>query len=221
MTDSGTVKSDPVVLAFTAAADWFVALTVAIPSDLWSAEGLGEWTIRDLVGHTGRALSTVAEYASDTRGKPELLDSVAYYRGMALSGPSSVGLHAAVADRGRQAGAELGDRPANTITALRDSIVSLVGTLDLDSLATSRGGTIRMRDYLPTRTFELVIHCLDLERAITAAGVVAVPEVPFGAMADVLRLLVELAVARGSQFIGELMMLLTGRIGVVAGYSVL
>jgi Mycothiol maleylpyruvate isomerase N-terminal domain len=212
---------EPVVDAFVHAADWFVALTSIVPTDAWTANGLGEWTVRDLVGHTGRAMSTVAEYASDVVGEPELPGTVDYYRGMVLSGPTAADLNAAVAERGRHAGAELGSDPVHAVTALRDSVVALLRSVDLDSLATSRGGTIRMRDYLPTRTFELTVHSLDLQRAMQRLGVPGIPSAPSGPMADVLRLLVEIAITRGSDFIGELTMVLTGRSALEADYSVL
>ncbi len=212
---------EPVVDSFVAAADWFVALTSVVPAQAWTANGLGEWTIRDLVGHTGRALSTVTEYATGLVSEPELGETVDYYRGMVLSGPTAVDLNASVAERGRQAGAELGSEPALFVSALRDSVVALVRSVDLGSLATSRGGTIRMRDYLPTRTFELIVHSLDLERALRRIGVSGIPVAPSGALAEVLRLLVEIAIAHGSDFVGELMMSLTGRNGLEPGYSVL
>ena len=212
---------ETVVESFVDAANWFVALTSIVPAEAWTANGLGEWTVRDLVGHTGRALSTVAEYASGVVAAPELPETVDYYRSMALSGPTAVELNAAVAERGRQAGTELGPDPLRFVTALRDSVVALVHSVDLDSLATSRGGTIRMRDYLPTRTFELVVHSLDLEQALQRLAAPGIPSRPFDAIADVLRLLVEIAIVRGSNSVGELTMALTGRNGLERGYSVL
>ena len=39
--------------AFTDAAEWFVD-TAALVGGRWSLPGLGEWDVRDLVGHTSR-----------------------------------------------------------------------------------------------------------------------------------------------------------------------
>ena len=160
------MKELPVVDSFSDAADWFVGLAAAVPAGGWAENGLGDWTIRDLVGHTGRALSTVSEYATDRVETPELATSLDYYRGMALSGAGADDVNAAVAERGRQAGAELGDDPVGALTIMRDTVVALTRTVSPDSLATSRAGTIRMRDYLPTRTLELVVHGLDLQRPL-------------------------------------------------------
>ena len=215
------MKELPVVHSFVDAADWFVGLAAAVPAGAWAGSGLGEWTIRDLVGHTSRALSTVSEYATDRVETPELATPVEYYRGMTLSGPGAADLNAAVAERGRQAGADLGDDPVGAVSTLRDTVVALARTVNPDSLAMSRGGTIRIRDYLPTRTLELVVHGLDLQRALTRLGAVGIPEAPAGALSDVLHLLADIAAARGQAFLGELTMALTGRVGLPEGYSVL
>ena len=215
------MKELPVVDSFSDAADWFVGLAAAVPAGGWAENGLGDWTIRDLVGHTGRALSTVSEYATDRVETPELATSLDYYRGMALSGAGADDVNAAVAERGRQAGAELGDDPVGALTIMRDTVVALTRTVSPDSLATSRAGTIRMRDYLPTRTLELVVHGLDLQRALARLDAVGVPTAPAGALSDVFHLLADNAVDRGQLFLCELTMALTGRVGLPVGYSVL
>ena len=215
------MKELPVVDSFSDAADWFVGLAAAVPAGGWAENGLGDWTIRDLVGHTGRALSTVSEYATDRVETPELATSLDYYRGMALSGAGADDVNAAVAERGRQAGAELGDDPVGALTIMRDTVVALTRTVSPDSLATSRAGTIRRRDYLPTRTLELVVHGLDLQRALARLDAVGVPTAPAGALSDVFHLLADIAVDRGQLFLCELTMALTGRVGLPVGYSVL
>ena len=211
-----------VVDSFTASADWFVALTRAVPSAAWEANGLGEWTVLDLVGHTSRALSTVWEYLTDSVGEPELQEVIDYYRGFALvKGSAGVALNAGIAERGRQAGTELGGDPAATVMKLRDEVVEIVNTVSLDRLVTSRGGSIRMREYLPTRTLELIVHGLDLHRALTAAGAVDLPPVPSSSLADVAHVLVDVAAAHGPDSLAELATAVTGRTALRADYSVL
>ena len=57
-------------------------MAAAVPAGGWAENGLGDWTIRDLVGHTGRALSTVSEYATDRVEPPELIrDSQGFVEG--------------------------------------------------------------------------------------------------------------------------------------------
>ena len=48
--------------AFDDAADWYLA-TVALVGDRWQQPGLGEWTVRDLVGHASRSFLTIETYA--------------------------------------------------------------------------------------------------------------------------------------------------------------
>ena len=48
--------------AFGEAARAFAELVRSIPPESWDGPGLGEWSVRDLVGHTSRALITVETY---------------------------------------------------------------------------------------------------------------------------------------------------------------
>ena len=73
---------------------------------------------------------------------------------------------------------------------------------------------MRLGDYLPTRTFELVVHTADLA---TAPGVPA--EVPATAAARAFHMIADLAVADG--LAGPLLFAATGRPSLLAGYSVL
>ena len=49
--------------AFDDAADWYLA-TVALVGDRWQQPGLGEWSVRDLVGHASRSFLTIETYAA-------------------------------------------------------------------------------------------------------------------------------------------------------------
>ena len=48
--------------AFIGAVDYFIATVARVPADEWDRPGLGEWSVRALVGHTSRALLTVETY---------------------------------------------------------------------------------------------------------------------------------------------------------------
>ena len=83
--------------------------------------GLGEWTVRDLVGHTSRSLITTEEYLTDdTTGIVDIPTAGAYY--VATRDVD----HAAVAERGRAAGAALGDDPLGFVTELVSRVPPLV-----------------------------------------------------------------------------------------------
>jgi hypothetical protein len=47
---------------FQSAGSAFAELVGRIPDQRWDAPGLGEWSVRDLVGHTSHALVTVTSH---------------------------------------------------------------------------------------------------------------------------------------------------------------
>ena len=165
---------DGVRTAFAAATGWFLQVAPAAVGR-WDELALGEWTVRDLVGHTSRSLLTVEAYLAEGERSPlaedePLTDGAAGYFGrtreIARTDP------AAVAQRGRDAGAALGPDPLTVLRATADRVLALVDRTADDALARTAGGRMRLVDYLPTRTFELVVHTGDLAAAL---GVDAVP----------------------------------------------
>lgn len=129
----------------------------------WGRPGLGVWTIRDLVGHTSRALRTIESYlgAAPTAGTVALADPVDYYRATAaqLADPD------AVAERGRQAGAALGADPSAAVRSLAQRVSAQVVDSADHRLVATPIGKLTLLDYLPTRTFELTVHSLDIAHA--------------------------------------------------------
>ena len=79
---------------------------------------------------------------------------------------------------------------------------------------TTIAGGMRLGDYLPTRIFELVVHTLDLGRALGASL-----DVPARPAATALALVSELALGDG--LAGPLVLAATGRGGLPDGFSVL
>ena len=125
---------------------------------------------------------------------------------------SSIGA-GAIIERGRQAGRDLGDRPAERIDALVRQVLVDVATVDDPVIEVIGGLGIRLSDYLPTRTFEIAVHGLDIARA---AGI------DFTLSQDVLMeaavLATRIGVALGQ---GETVLLaLTGRTDLPSSFSV-
>jgi uncharacterized protein (TIGR03083 family) len=194
--------------AFQVAAEWFVA-TAASAERRWDSPGLGEWTVRDLVGHTTRALVTTTAYLGSPTGAVELPSPEAYFAAaMSRADP------AAVARRGRDAGAELGEEPAAAVRAAAGPAVALVRGATGDELARTPAGSIQLRDYLPTRTLELTVHTCDLCSALGLA-----PHVPAAAARAALDLVAALASAGGSA--APLLRAATGRGPLPDGFTVL
>lgn len=193
--------------AFAAAAAWFVG-TAAQVDDRWGEPGLGEWDVRALVGHTSRALLTVEAYLAKPADRVEVESAVAYYETarQIAGGP-------AVAQRGRDAGEVLGDDPASAVASIAARIVPLVQNSSGDELLTSIVGGMRLADYLPTRTFELVVHTCDLASAL---GLPVEP--PSVAARPTLQLATDLV---DDARTGALLLALTGRRGLADGFSIL
>jgi hypothetical protein len=194
--------------AFTNAAEWFMH-TVALVGDRWNHSGLGEWDVRALVGHTSRALLTVETYLGRPAPVVELTSVADYFRST-----SAVAASPAVAERGREAGTALGSDPATAVAEIAARVVPLLDTKDGTEPVTTIAGGMLLRDYLPTRTFELAVHTTDLATALGEPL-----DVPATAAAQALSIVTDLAVIEGRA--GPLLLAATGRPGLPKGFSVL
>jgi hypothetical protein len=194
--------------AFADAAQWFVQ-TAALVGDRWERPGLGEWDVRALVGHTSRSLLTVETYLGRPAVAVDVESAPDYYRATRAisSGPD-------VAQRGRDAGAALGEAPAAAVAEIAARVVPLVRAAAGRELVTTIAGGMRLSDYLPTRTFELVVHTADLAAALSLHA-----EAPPIAAEQALELVAALAVADG--LAAPLLLAATGRSGLPPGFSVL
>lgn len=195
--------------AFAEAARWFVATTAQVESR-WGSPGLGEWTVRDLVGHTSRALLTVERYRDDVPGPVDIPSAVEYFRRMLASAGDPV----AVAERGREAGSALGEWPEQAVADIADRVLALLARTPADATAATPAGRMRVVDYLPTRTFELTVHTCDLAVAL---GLPA--NVPEAAAVASTALAGELA--SGSGQAAALLLAVTGRRPLPEGFTVL
>jgi len=196
---------------FALAAGSFAQLVARLPSDSWQGPGLGEWDLRALVGHTSRSLITVSTYLATRAEREDVRTAADYYLHVT---PAALGIDpAAVAERGRQAGRDLGDSPAATVDSLVDKALADVAAAGDPLIEVIGGLGIRLSTYLPTRTFELAVHGMDIARA---AGVTYEP--PDGVLAEATALAAQVAVASGH---GEAVLLaLTGRAPLPRGFSV-
>ncbi len=197
--------------AFNGAAAGFVDLVRQIPDEAWEQPALGVWTVRDLVGHTSRALSTVETYLG--KGAPgEPLDGpLAYF----LAARAALADPEAVARRGRDAGAALGADPAATVATLAERVIALVAGAADDASVGSPVGQLSLAGYLPTRTFELTVHSLDVARATAHEPPASLEPAITACLALVGRL------AAHSPQAPALLLALTGRTALPDGFTVL
>ena len=195
---------------YVRAAQAFLELAGQVPDRAWSLPALGEWDVRALTGHTSRALTTVETYLATPATGERVAGPVEYF--LAVRGATSPD---AIAQRGRETGEALGEDPAAAVRGLVQRVTDLVRNTPDDALVATPAGAMTLVDYLPTRTFELAVHTLDLARAL------GLP--PPASLAPAVAASLELAGAIGSRLpaAGELLLLLTGRTGLPDGLSVL
>jgi hypothetical protein len=188
------------------AAEAFADQVAGLPADL-VGPGLGEWDLRALVGHTSRSLVTVSSYLQQPADRVEIDSAAAYYVRIGeldLSAPDIV-------ERGRQAGLALGDDPATAVRRLVETVADDLVAAASDPVITTIAGGMRLSDYLPTRTFELVVHGLDIAAAVGASW-----SPPDEALAESVSLATRISLLRGDG--AQLLRLLTGR--EAGGFSV-
>ncbi|MEV4280500.1 maleylpyruvate isomerase N-terminal domain-containing protein [Actinoplanes xinjiangensis] len=200
---------------YRSAAIAFADLVSRIPPAALDGPGLGEWTLRDLLGHTvSSALRQVPTVLAD-RAPTLLVPAPEAYFALARVAPADLvaAVRAASTDDARATGATLGDDPAEAVSGyIGKATAALAGVGDDDLVATPAGG-MRVEDWLPTRTFELVVHASD---AAVAAGL------PIGFDHDTLASTAALA-ARIAVAVGQgipVIRALTGRAALPTGFTV-
>jgi hypothetical protein len=195
---------------FLAAADCFVTQAAAVPAGALAGPGLGEWDLRALLGHTSRSLVTVETYLDRPASVVAVPSAAAYYVAIASAGGAS---GPEIVARGRQAGEALGDDPPAYVAGLAARVRDELARFGPDHVLTTIAGGMRLEDYLRTRTFELVVHGLDIERACGARAAFDTD-----ALTDAATLAAEVAVATGRG--PELVLALTGRESLPPDFSV-
>ncbi|WP_404312550.1 maleylpyruvate isomerase N-terminal domain-containing protein [Agrococcus terreus] len=189
---------------FGEAASGFATLVDLVPAERLDGPGLGTWTLRELIGHTARALSTVVDYLALPEPAEATIGSAAEYLEVVLR---QAGDDAAIEARGRAAAAALGDDLVARIGWLAGDAWAAVQASDPHRLvAVGSGGAHAMRldEYLNTRCFELTVHGIDIA---DAAGVDWRPAPAL--VLDALHLAASNAAVRGHGL--EALRLLTGR----------
>ncbi|MEY2415047.1 MAG: hypothetical protein QOH53_381 [Ilumatobacteraceae bacterium] len=192
--------------AFEDAATSLLQTVDRVEPHQWELPGLGEWTVRELTAHTLRAFTTIERYLAAEPIVDRLITDAAEYFRIILADPN---VHIAVAERGRQAGAQLID-PVGESEATAQRVLALVASTADDDVVETMAGKMMFIEYLATRASELALHTLDLQRA-TAQPLVLAP----ATATMVVGLMAELAEPI------TLLSALTGRGTLPADYSVL
>lgn len=199
------------VTTFESAARSFAGLVHRIPADRWNGPGLGEWDLRSLVGHTSRSIITVSTYLQTPAEREDVATPQEYYARIADYVVSAGA--AAITERGRQAGRDLGDDPVHTVDELVERVLGELEAAGNPLIGVIGGLGIRLHTYLPTRVFELAVHGLDIARATGLRY-----DVPTDVLDEAAALAARIAVAIGRG--DDLLMSLTGRERLPASFSV-
>lgn len=190
---------------FKMAALEFSTLVDRVPPDRLDGPGLGEWSLRELIGHTSRAISTVTEYLAVPEPAASTLHSASEYLELVLR---RQGDDEAIALRGKAAAQQLGDDLPNALARFIAEAIAAVDAADPERrIAVGRGGAgvaMPLAEYLRTRVFELTVHGVDIA---DAAGFEWTP--PTAHLIDALHLAAVNASARHQGV--EALRMLTGR----------
>lgn len=192
------------------AGKFFGSVVDKVDIDGWEAPALGEWCVRDLTGHTYRSFTTVLSYSARPGDKVELERPVDYF----LKAFEGLADPKQVAERGRAAGLEIIDDPKMMVRGFAMYVENKLDELSDDHIMATPVGGMRLIDYLPTRTFELMIHTMDLAIALGVND-----EPPENGMEATLQILGQLALHRGHA--PRLILATTGRHVLPDGFSLL
>ncbi|WP_305786483.1 maleylpyruvate isomerase N-terminal domain-containing protein [Symbioplanes lichenis] len=156
--------------AYKSAVATFTDLVYRVPEDRWDGPGLGEWTLRELTGHVvGSALREVPRALGGPAATVDVASPEGYWA-FAQAAPAEVvaAVRAAATEDARKTAAEFGVSPAAGVAEYaRAATQALSAAGDADVVLTAVGG-MRVREWIPTRTFELVVHGLDVAAAAGA-----------------------------------------------------
>jgi hypothetical protein len=172
---------------------------------------LGAWSLRDLVGHTCSAgliaVIAAADAAIEDITSPEgycafgkSVDPALFETAVAMS-----------TEDARRTGERLGDHPATAVRHLVGQAIAAVGAED--RLIASAAGGMRLHTWLPTRTFELAVHSLDIAAATSLSA-----DLPGQVLSDAAALAARIAVVTGDG--PAVLLALTGRGHLTQDFSV-
>ena len=184
---SRTPFGDRIREAYLESAEYFAGLVDGVDLDGWEEHAMGQWTVRDLAGHTYRSISTVVGYSEKPAPQVDVESPAQWIVNVRRNADPD-----RVAEMGRSAGLEIMDNPQMMVRGFLNMARDRVNELDEGFILATPQGGMRLIDYLQLRTMELVIHGRDLADAL---GVAAEP--PASGVQVALQVLTGVAVAEG------------------------
>lgn len=153
--------------AFRSAAVSFADLIARVPAGGWDGPGLGDWTLRELAGHAaGSGLRQIPAVLASSADEITRAGSEDYWLLARAVPPEVLAAARRASDEDARTNAvALEDDPAGVVGDLVGLATQALGRVEDDHLVETPAGGMRVRDWLPTRTFELVVHGLDIAAA--------------------------------------------------------
>lgn len=150
-------------LGFLDTADAVAELVSRVHPDQLDGPGLGVWDLRALIGHTSRAMSTVITYLKMPATTVTCADALGYYLWVA----DSPGADDKIAERGFEAGKALSPNVSASFSGLARQIRGVLAQVPAgaDPVVSTLAGGMLLSQYIPTRTFELIVHGYDIAAA--------------------------------------------------------
>jgi uncharacterized protein (TIGR03083 family) len=196
---------------FETAAHSFLDLVADVPPAKWNEPALGVWDVRSLVGHTARAITTVETYLSaDPAAEVTTKDAEGYYSEVFNVYTDND----AIAARGVEAGKALTESSGAEFEAALNRALALIQSSGPDRIVAIGPIGIPLREYLRTRVFELVVHSMDIAKAVGVTH-----GIPSEVVANVADLAARVAVRKGNG--EEILFALTGRRPLPPRFSIL
>jgi len=183
----------------------------------WNGPGLGEWSLRDLMGHavSSGLREVVAAFDRQPSSTPVIRSPEAYY---ALAGQVDPAVYAAAVasstEDARRTGLALSAGLVTTVHDLVDVASRKVLEASPSAVVVTAAGAMILDEWLPTRIFELAVHGLDIASR-TGATFVASEEV----VGQALVLAARIAVVTGDG--PAVLRALTGRAELPRAFSVI
>lgn len=148
--------------SFTAAAASVESTLTQIADADWDAPGLGEWTVLELAAHLVRAADRISVYLSvEPDGDQPVCDRVGYFDF------DFVGAAPGVAERSRDDARRIGRRGlVDAFAGAWRLSAQRASELPPDHLIQTFQGPMALSEYVATRVLELVVHHMDLSRAL-------------------------------------------------------
>lgn len=152
--------------AFVSSAQWFAETVTRLSKEDWSRAALGDWQVRELVGHVSLNCRFIAELVDPETSTPRRTGPFAFWDAV-LASETSDTLHRSIADAAAPAAIALGDDPASSFAQLTTTAVAVVERSPIDAVVRfGNGAELALVDYLPSRIVEFVVHGLDLYSAL-------------------------------------------------------